>query len=253
MGRHDARVADSAVCATCRPAPGKGPRRPEEAGAVKKGFLGGGGGASTKKAAAAERPDLTVVRKAEGADPLRLADVQKSMDEQAASSSAAKVGGGGAPEWVTPALLQQIASDPLLRKAFTDPKCAAAMAALQQDPKKAMETYKDVPEMKEFLVKFMGLMGEHFTALADAAPPAAAPVQPVTPVQPVSEEEQRVHKAMQDPEVVAILKDAEVQSVLQRLQMGKAHEVERSMTRPDMVRKLQKLSQAGLIGMHWER
>ena len=38
-----------------------------------------------------------------------------------------------------------------------------------------METYKDVPEMKEFLVKFMGLMGEHFTALADAAPPAAAP------------------------------------------------------------------------------
>ena len=46
------------------------------------------------------------------------------------------MGGGGAPEWVTPALLQQIASDPLLRKAFTDPKCAAAMAALQQDPKK---------------------------------------------------------------------------------------------------------------------
>ena len=73
------------------------------------------------------------------------------------------------------------------------------------------------------------------------------------PAPQVSEEEQRVHKAMQDPEVVAILKDAEVQSVLQRLQMGKAHEVERSMTRPDMVRKLQKLSQAGLIGMHWER
>ena len=52
---------------------------------MKKGFLGGGGGgASTKKAAAAERPDLTVVRKAEGADPLRLADVQRSMDAQAA-------------------------------------------------------------------------------------------------------------------------------------------------------------------------
>jgi outer membrane biosynthesis protein TonB len=149
--------------ATRRPAPGKGPRRPEEAGAVKKGFLGGGGGggASTKKAAAAERPDLTVVRKAEGADPLRLADVQRSMDEQAASSSAkpkpkpkpkpqpkpkpnpnpnpkpnpnqaasssaAKVGGGGAPEWVTPALLQQIAADPLLRKAFTDPKRGAML------------------------------------------------------------------------------------------------------------------------------
>ena len=53
--------------------------------------------------------------------------------------------------------------------------------------------------------------------------------------------------------LATILKDAEVQTVLQKLQMGKAHEVERSMTRPDMVRKLQKLSQAGLIGMHWER
>ena len=119
--------------ATSRPAPGKGPRRPEEAGGIKKGFLGGGGGggggAFTKRAAATERPDLTVVRKAEGADPLMLPDVQKSMDEQAANSSAAKVGGGGAPEWVTPALLQQIATDPLLRKAFTDPKRGTMLKA----------------------------------------------------------------------------------------------------------------------------
>ena len=111
--------------ATSRPAPGKGPRRPEEAGGIKKGFLGGGGGggggAFTKRAAATERPDLTVVRKAEGADPLMLPDVQKSMDEQAANSSAAKVGGGGAPEWVTPALL--------LRKAFTDPKRGTMLKA----------------------------------------------------------------------------------------------------------------------------
>ena len=211
--------------ATSRPAPGKGPRRPEEAGGIKKGFLGGGGGggggggAFTKRAAATERPDLTVVRKAEGADPLMLPDVQKSMDEQAANSSAAKVGGGGAPEWVTPALLQQIATDPLLRKAFTDPKrcsmlktvaesfgqcalqlgtpaldqgraasilgqigqlanvpagrpnlpcfpyrCGAAMAALQQDPKKAMETYADVPEMRPYTVQ-----------------PHAAPCNPLPP------------------------------------------------------------------------
>ena len=122
------KVADSAACPTSRPAPGKGPRRPEEAGGIKKGFLdGGGGGGASKRAAAAERPDLTVVRKAEGADPLMLPDVQKSMDEQAANSSAAKVGGGGAPEWVTPALLQQIAADPLLRKAFTDPKRGAML------------------------------------------------------------------------------------------------------------------------------
>jgi len=45
----------------------------------------------------------------------------------------------------------------------------------------AISLRSQVPEMKAFLVKFMGLLGEHFTALADAAPPAAAaPVQPVT-------------------------------------------------------------------------
>ena len=48
----------------------------------------------------------------------------------------------------------------------------------------AISLRSQVPEMKAFLVKFMGLLGEHFTALADAAPPAAAaPVQPVTPAQ----------------------------------------------------------------------
>ena len=78
------------------------------------------------------------MRKAEGADPLMLPDVQKSMDEQAANSSAAKVGGGGAPEWVTPALLQQIATDPLLRKAFTDPQRGAML-------KTAAERFRPVP------------------------------------------------------------------------------------------------------------
>ena len=74
------------------------------------------------------------------------------------------------------------------------------------------------------------------------------------PIQPVpTPEEEAARKAVQDPEVAAILKDAEVQQIIQKLQMGRAHEVERSMTRPDMVRKLQRLAQAGLIGMHWER
>ena len=55
-------------------------------------------------------------------------------------------------------------------------------------------------------MKFMGLMGEHFTQLGTAAPPAAAPpIQEAAPPQPVSEEEQRVRKAMQDPEVMEIL------------------------------------------------
>merc|ERR1711924_463483 len=119
--------------------------------------------------------------------------------------------------------------------------CATAMAALQTDPQKAMQQYGDVPEMREFIVAFMKLMGDHFTALGAAQQPErTGPAAPIQPVAPLSKEEELARKAMQDPEVAAILRDTEVQQILQKLQMGQAHEVERSMTRPDMVRKLQR-------------
>lgn len=207
--------------------------------------------ASSKSLAGDE--GLTVVRKAEGADPLKLPEVQESIEEQRASGSAAQGMVDGSPGWVTPDLLQKIAADPLLRKAFTDPKCATAMAALQKNPQAAMQQYGDVPEMRDFMMKFMKLMGDHFTALG-VQQEEKAREQQQPPIQAVrSPEEESAMKAMQDPEVAAILQDKEVQQVLQCLQMGKAHEVEGPMKRPDMVEKLQRLAQAGLIGMHWER
>merc|ERR1719231_1297979 len=68
---------------------------------------------------------------------------------------------------MTPELLKKIASTPVLRKAFTDPRCQTAMAEMQTNPQEAMKKYGDVPEMREFLQAFMKLMGEHFTELAD--------------------------------------------------------------------------------------
>jgi hypothetical protein len=86
---------------------------------IKKGFLGGGSSASKKAAGGSSDGDgLTVVRKAEGADPLKLPEVQRSIDEQAAGASAARVG-GGPPEWVTPDLLQKIAKVLHLRATST--------------------------------------------------------------------------------------------------------------------------------------
>jgi len=214
--------------------------------------------AAKKKAAVSPAPladgdGLTVVRKAEGANPLKLPEVQKSIEEQQAGASAAQGMAGGSPSWVTPDLLQKIAADPLLRKAFTDPKCAAAMAALQKNPQEAMKQYGDVPEMRDFLMKFMKLMSDHFTAMGESQEEKRQEQQQ-PPIQAVkTPEEEFAMKAMQDPEVAAILQDKEVQQVLQSLQMGKSHEVEGPMKRPDMIKKLQRLSQAGLIGMHWER
>ena len=54
---------------------------------------------------------------------------------------------------------------------------------------------------------------------------------------------------MSDPEIAAILREPAVQAVLDKLQQGRAVEVEAQMRRPEMMAKLRRLAQAGLIGM----
>ena len=60
-------------------------------------------------------------------------------------------------------------------------------------------------------------------------------------------------KAMEDPEVRKIIAEPQIQQLLQNMQLGKPFELEREARRdPSLVMKLKKLSQAGLIGMHFE-
>merc|ERR1719409_446446 len=127
---------------------------------------------------------------------------------------------------------------------------------MQTNPQEAMKKYGDVPEMRDFLQAFMKLMGEHFTELAEKQEKEQkrhAPPEPVlTPEQKKAQEV--ATKAMADPEVKAILEDPLIQKLLGDMQAGKAFELEAAAARnPDIVRKLRKLSEAGLIGMHFER
>ena len=163
------------------------------------------------------------------------------------------MGGGGSASWMTPELMQKIASTPVLRKAFTDPRYQGAMTEMQTDPTAAMKKYGDVPEMREFLQTFMQLMGDHFNALAEKQEAERAKVQPqLTPEQRKAQEV--AQQAMADPEVREILADARIQNLLHNMQQGKPFELEREMrTNPDIVRKLRTLSEAGLIGMEWKQ
>jgi hypothetical protein len=120
----------------------------------KKGFLSGGGSSSSGRASksTAKRADSDGLHtlKADAAaktKSLELPEVQSKLEAEKAE--AAKVGANGGPAWMTPELLQKIASKPILRKAFTDPKCQAAMTELQTNPEAAMRKYGDVPEMRE--------------------------------------------------------------------------------------------------------
>jgi len=59
---------------------------------------------------------------------------------------------------------------------------------------------------------------------------------------------------MSDPEVRAIVAEPKIQQLLQNMQTGQSFELEKAIaTDPEVVRKLKKLSAAGLIGMEWRQ
>jgi len=163
--------------------------------------------------------------------------------------------------WCTPELLQKVASNPVLHKAFADPRYAEAMAALQANPKEAMERFGHVPEMRDFLMAFMKLMGEHMTSLAEKQEAAGAQQQEQMAEAKISvaktpeerEAERTAERAMADPEVAAILKEAPVIAVLNKLREGRSVEVEREMRDPVVMHKLRKLASVGLIGMEFRQ
>lgn len=255
---------EAAAVAAAKPAVAAAPPAPKPGAnlkvnnGLKKGFLSGGGGSSRPNKASASSSkggsEIPMVRADVDAKTksLQLPEVQSKIEAEQAEAEKVRAQKGSA-SWMTPELLQKIAAKPILRKAFTDPKCQAAMSEMQTNPQEAMKKYGDVPEMREFLQAFMKLMGEHFTALADkqeAEKKAAEPV--LTPEQKKAQEV--ANNAMADPEVRAIVAEPKIQALLANMQAGKAFELEAEARRdPDIVRKLRKLSEAGLIGMHFEK
>jgi len=242
--------------AAVQPLPPKPGANLKPSSGLKKGFLGGGGGSS--KPNKATPADVRTVVRADAdakAKSLQLPEVQSTLEAEKAE--AAKLGANKANSWMTPELLKKIAMSPVLRKGFMDPRCQAAMGEMQSDPQAAMRKYGDVPEMREFLQAFMKMMGEHFSALADKqdAEKAAAATPPMaeaaTPEQKKAQEV--AQRAMADPEVRAIVAEPEIQQLLASMQSGQPFEIEKAMrSNPEVVKKLRKLKEAGLINMEWK-
>eukprot|EP00967_Tisochrysis_lutea_P133952 scaffold235891_cov36-Tisochrysis_lutea.AAC.1 len=92
---------------------------------IKKGFLAADAlskGDSTNSDLHGSGPIPMVRGDGEGGrSSLKLPEVQAGMAESVTAAAAAQAG-GSKDGWVTPELLSKIAADPLLRKAFTDPK-----------------------------------------------------------------------------------------------------------------------------------
>lgn len=238
---------------------------------LKKGFLSAGRekprAAAARKAAQVVPPaEMEVIRPSNPAPggksgvDARLAGLRIDEVQDALKGAGAKLAAD--TSWVTEDLLAQMQADPLLRQGLTNPRFQAVITELQTDPQGAMKRHAGDGELQMFIMRFMKLMAAHFSSLAPASGNAAAGVatraaEPaaITPALSAADRaaEDLAKKALADPELRAVLEDADVQRVLQHVQSRNVAPVEQLMRRPEMMVKLQKLARAGLLQMSWAK
>ncbi|KAG8465386.1 hypothetical protein KFE25_002693 [Diacronema lutheri] len=237
---------------------------------LKKGFLSAGApkpraaAAAATLAASAKREEPEVIRPAQGLPSGALAGLRIDEVQDALKGAGAKLASN--TEWVTDDLLAKMQADPILRQGLTNPRFQAVIAELQTDPQSAMARHAADGELQMFIMRFMQLMASHLSALAPAqrgggdggraAGVVTRPADTAAEITPALSAEDRAaeelaRKALADPQLRAVLEDADVQRVLQHVQARNVAPVEALMRRPDMVAKLQRLAGAGLLQMNW--
>jgi hypothetical protein len=246
-------------------------------GAMKKGFLNSSKAKKrTSKDAepAKETEDIPFISGA--ADPeaakresLKLPEVQKLIQDNTRKLKEDQ-------SWVTPQLMQALASRPDLSKAMSDPKIQEAMQLMQTDPEGAKQRFKDDPDVTKFMKDFTGLMATHFDVLANqaeapkaAAPPAPpsqkaidAPLSgldlaakpPAAALAPPSSggETRKGEKPLptEDPKIMALLQDPEVMALIAGIRAGKPFELhEVGRRNPRLFQKVRVLIENGLLAM----
>jgi hypothetical protein len=102
-------------------------------------------------------------------------DIQKSLAET--KTPLAKELEKG--EWVTPDLIRQFSTNPVISRGLMDPRCKDALELMQKNPKEAQAKYASDAVVDAFLKEFGKVMGGHFEQLGakqeeDAQKAAAA-------------------------------------------------------------------------------
>ncbi|KNC50557.1 uncharacterized protein AMSG_00718 [Thecamonas trahens ATCC 50062] len=222
---------------------------------LKRGFL-------EESKSEADRDKDSQLKSGQPADMLRMSDdgasarlvmpeVQAAMQDKSGMASVL-----GSDAWVTPQLMERVASDPILAKGLTNPAFMEALSEFQTSPQAAMAKYAHDPAVQTFLRKFAGLLGEHFEALgkaeADAAAAAAASGSGQEPlIQTVEEREadEAARAAVQDPAVREAMMDPKVQVVIAALQRGDQAAVQAALRDRDVTDRIQVLVRAGVLGV----
>ena len=153
-------------------------------------------------------------------DPLVFEEVKQAMQYTTSNTQ----------EWLTPELLQKLASHPLLAKGLTDPRFMQAVEELKTNPSLANSKYKDDHEVKAFFSEFSKVMAEHFGNVAE------------------TKQKEAQQLSDQDPQVQSVLQDKGVQKLIKAMQKGKPidfHEV--AARDPQLAAKMHFLIEKGYL------
>lgn len=140
---------------------------------VKKGFLNRSKPAPKKTSTAsssssASKNDVIEVK----IDPAKAAaeknallsrDVQEQLRSQLPAMEKKLTNGS----WMTEDFLQRISKDPSLMTGMSNPRWMEALKRMRTEPEKVMKEYQNDKGFQDWIMKFMGIMGDQFTRLGE--------------------------------------------------------------------------------------
>ena len=170
---------------------------------------------------------------------LRFDEVQSAMQATMNNKS----------QWMTPAFMQRVASNPKLAMGMANPRCMQAMQDFQTDPTKAAEKYKDDEAVNMFMQEFMGMMGDHMHQLGEKEQHNQVineKAQKEEAMKKIKKEDPEVAKALSNPEVFELLNDPQMKAILQECSTT-PYALGKYMQDPKIRQKLMMMKKYGLI------
>merc|ERR1719487_2149242 len=156
-------------------------------------------------------------------------------------------------EWVTPDLMQAMASNPRLALGMQNPHYKAVLEQMQSDPQGALKKCEKDPGLKAFVQEWMGVMSRHFDKLGEKQKQKEVAEQAkaqMTTEQAVAQaaaaaDDPDVKRVLANQELAAMLQDPALRAKLEAC--GDPATLRRHMQDADFRSKVQKLKEAGLI------
>lgn len=172
---------------------------------------------------------------------LRILEVQEAMKTSSFFQN---------KDWITEDFLKKIEDRPDLLKKLADPRYSKALNHFTSNPQEAWKAVNDNKELQSFIKDLCGLLGEHFTAMAEQVHQSKSEIDGeklVKSTAPTADEE-KMAEIISDPETMNALKDPWISKLIANLK-NNPKEARRMLatSRPEVLPKIKKLVDAGIL------